>query len=100
MVNCFESVNPESNPAVLFVDAARYVHGAAKELWVTEWSIPEFGNQNVMVVLFVAVKLAGWNVNVPWKPTSTLRWPVVSAGAEGTAAAAVVVAGVEPPPPP
>jgi hypothetical protein len=30
-----------------------------------------FGNQNVTLVPFVAVKLAGWNVNVPWKPTST-----------------------------
>lgn len=36
-----EFVRPESKPAeVEFPDAARYVHGLAKEDCVTEWSIP------------------------------------------------------------
>jgi len=72
MVNCFELVSPESNPAVLFADAARYVHGAWKELWVTEWSTPVFGNQKVTEVPFGAVISLGPNVKVEFSATLTL----------------------------
>lgn len=36
ILNCVPAVRPESNPAVLFDEAARKVQGAAKDDWVTE----------------------------------------------------------------
>lgn len=88
MVKCFPSCKPESNPAGVEPAAARYVHGASKEDWVTECERGELGNQKVTNVPFEAVMLAGWNVKVLLKATSMFFWPVVSAGAEGAAAGA------------
>lgn len=93
IVNAEAVTRPESKPATeleLLELAAKYVHGAANEDWVTEWArVP--GNQKVTSVPTGAVILAGWNTKVPWKPTSTFICPDVSAGAEGTDGAADVV---------
>jgi len=93
IVNVEEVTRPESKPATeleLLELAAKYVHGAPKEDWVTECA-RELGNQKVTRVPTGAVILAGWNTKVPWKPTSTFICPDVSAGAEGTVGAADVV---------
>jgi len=65
MVNWSPAVRLESNPAVLLEDASRYVHGFAKELWVTECVMPVFGNQNVTEVPFGAVILLGLKMKLP-----------------------------------
>jgi len=103
MVNWTEFVNPESNPAPVPADvlAVRYVHGSAKEDWVTEWGIEPPGKKKVTSVPTGAVILAGLNVKVLLGATLMFMWPVVFARAEGaeTAAALVVVpeAGGAPP---
>jgi len=89
-VNCFALVKPESNPPSVLLVAAKYVQGAANDDWVTEWRAS--GKKKVTVEPLDAVMLAGWNVSVFEKATSTLKWPEVSAGAEGAAADAAVVA--------
>jgi hypothetical protein len=88
MVNSLAVCKPESNPAGTLPLAARYVQGAAKEDWVTEWEAAELGNQKVTRVPFGALIFAGWNVKVLLKKTSTFIWPAESAGAEGAAAGA------------
>lgn len=85
IVNVEEETSPESNPATeleLLAFAARYVHGAANDDCDTECGTLD-GNQKVTKVPTGAVILAGLKTNFPWKPTSTLICPVVSAGAEG-----------------
>lgn len=84
IVNWVAWVNPESKPPPFPPEAARYVQGASKEDWVTEWEKPlqqnkssislcsiygrvsqntDVGKKNVTSVPFDAVMLAGWNTN-------------------------------------
>jgi len=81
-------VIPESNPPGFPPDAARYVHGAAKEDWETEWGIP-LEKKNVIIVPLGAVILAGSKESFCPRPTFTLMCPGVFAGADGALAAAV-----------
>jgi hypothetical protein len=96
IVNCAFVVKPESNPPEAPLVAARYVQGAANDDCVTEWAtVTASENQKVTVEPLEAVMLAGWKVSVFPKATSTLKWPGVSAGADGAAPdAAFVVDGV------
>jgi len=93
IVKLDEVTNPESKPAgvLALVLAAKYVHGLAKDDWVTEWGM-DAGKKKVTRVPTGAVIFAGLKTNFPLAPTSTPMVPAaLVVGAEGTVAAAELV---------
>lgn len=90
IVNCLPVCRPESNPPELPLAAARYVQGALKLDWVTEWLMGELGKKKLTFVPFGAEKLLGLKTNCAPAATLTLMLPAVLAGADGAAAAGAV----------
>jgi len=90
IVKLDEVTSPESKPAgvLALVLAVKYVHGSAKDDWVTEWGT-DAGKKKVTRVPTGTVIFAGLKTNFPPAPTSIPKVPLgLVVGAEGTVAAA------------